>query len=121
MVKNGKGGADMNKKELGKAGETLACEYLEQLGYRILFRNYWCSAGEIDIVAQKAGGVHFVEVKTRTGDQYGRPSESVTWHKIDRMRIAAESYMNAVAGMPGLGRRMQFDLIEIELKHTENI
>ena len=111
----------MNKREFGKAGEQLAADFLEQSGYRILFKNYWCRAGEIDLVAQKGDCVHFVEVKTRTGDFYGRPSESVTWHKIDNMRLAAESYMKSVAGMPGLGKKMQFDLIEIELKHTENI
>ncbi len=111
----------MNKRELGKAGENLAAEYLQQNGYRILFRNYWCSKGEIDLVAQKGDCVHFVEVKTRTSDFYGRPSESVTWQKVDRMKSAAESYMKAVTGMPGLGRKVQFDLIEIRLNHLENI
>jgi len=111
----------MNKREFGEFGEKLAANYLEQSGYRILCRNYWCKMGEIDIVAQKNNCVHFVEVKTRTGGFYGSPSESVTWHKIDKMRLAAESYLKAVSGMPGLGRRFQFDLIEIELKHTENI
>ena len=111
----------MNKREFGKSGETLAVDFLEQKGYKILFRNYWCSRGEIDIIAQKDGCVHFVEVKTRTGDYYGRPSENVTWHKIERMRTAAESYMKAVAGMPGLGKLMQFDLVEIELRYLENI
>ena len=111
----------MNKREFGKAGESLAAKYLEQSGYRILFRNYWCRMGEIDIVAQKGNYVHFVEVKTRTGDFYGKPSESVTWQKIDRMRLAAECYMKAFEGMPGLGKKMQFDLIEVELRHTENI
>jgi hypothetical protein len=37
------------------------------------------------------------------------------------MRLAAESYLKAFAGLPGLGRKAQFDLIEIELRHTENI
>ena len=111
----------MNKRGFGNAGESLAVNYLEQSGYRFLFRNYWCRIGEIDIVAQKGGCVHFVEVKTRTGAFYGTPSESVTNHKLSRMRTAAESYMKAFAGMPGLGKNMQFDLIEIELRHTENI
>ncbi len=111
----------MNKREFGKSGEKLAADFLEQSGYKIMFRNYWCRVGEIDLIAQKNDCVHFVEVKTRTGDIYGRPSESVTWRKIDKMRLAAESYMKAVAGMPGLGKKMQFDLIEIELKYVENI
>lgn len=111
----------MNKREFGKAGETLAAGFLEQSGYRILCRNYWCKLGEIDIVAQKDECIHFIEVKTRSGNFYGRPSESVTWHKVDKMRLAAECYLKSAAGMPGLGRKMQFDLIEIELRHMENI
>jgi putative endonuclease len=111
----------MNKREFGKAGEALAVNYLEQSGYRILHRNYWCRMGEVDIVAQKDDCVHFVEVKTRTGDFYGIPSESVTKHKVDKIRLAAECYMKSVAGMPGLGKSMQMDLIEVQLKYTENI
>lgn len=111
----------MNKRTFGKAGESLAAEYLKQSGYMILFSNYWCRIGEIDIVAQKGNCVHFVEVKTRNSSFYGTPSESVTQQKLNRMRLAAESYMKATAGMPGLGNKIQFDLIEIELKHTENI
>ena len=111
----------MNRREFGKSGENLAADYLEQSGYRILFRNYWCKMGEIDIIAQRNDCVHFVEVKTRTAGFYGRPSESVTRYKEHKMRLAAESYLKAVAGMPGLGRKMQFDIIEIELNHLENI
>ena len=111
----------MNKRKFGEAGEKLAADYLEQTGFRILFRNYWCKMGEIDIVAQKDNCVHFVEVKTRAGNYYGKPSESVTASKISRMTMAAECYMKAFAGMPGLGKKMQCDLIEIELKYTENI
>ena len=114
-------GEKMNKRELGKAGEVLAAEYLEQNGYRILFRNFWCNRGEIDLVAQKGNWVHFVEVKTRTGNHYGAPRESITPYKMGRMRIAAESYMKAKAGMPGLAKNMQLDVIEICITHTENI
>ena len=111
----------MNKREFGKAGEMLAADFLQQNGYRLLFRNYWCSRGEIDLIAQKDGYIHFIEVKTRTNDFYGRASESITWKKIERMRAAAVSYMKSVEGMPGLAEKMQFDLLEIQLKHTENV
>lgn len=111
----------MNKREFGKSGENLAADYLEQSGYRILHRNYWCRIGEVDIIAQKGNCVHFVEVKTRTGSFYGTPSESVTGNKVNRMKLAAEHYMKFAAGMPGLGRDMQFDLVEIQIRHTENI
>lgn len=111
----------MNKREFGKQGENLAADYLQQCGFRILFRNYWCRRGEIDLIAQRDDCVHFVEVKTRTGEYYGRPSESITNQKLSRMRSAAESYMKAFSGMPGLGKKMQFDVIEVNIKHIENI
>lgn len=111
----------MNKRALGKAGEELAAAFLEQKGYRILRRNYWCRVGEIDLIAQKNDCVHFVEVKTRSSGYYGSPAESITQNKIGRMKAAAASYMKSVAGMPGLGRDIQFDVIEIQINHLENI
>lgn len=111
----------MNKRELGKAGESLAAEYLQQNGYRILYRNYWCKVGEIDLIAQKNDCVHFVEVKTRSSGYYGHPSESITQNKLNRMRAAAAGYMKAAAGMPGLGRKMQIDVIEVRIDYIENV
>lgn len=111
----------MNKREFGKAGELLAAGYLKQMGYRILCTNYWCSRGEIDIIAQKGNCVHFVEVKTRAGEDYGRASECISPQKLRRMQDAANSYMKSVCGMPGLAENMQFDLIEIRMEHLQNI
>ncbi|MBR4847679.1 MAG: YraN family protein, partial [Phascolarctobacterium sp.] len=47
---------DMNmnrRSELGKFGVDFACRYLQQQGYKILFRNFRCRIGEIDIIAVK--------------------------------------------------------------------
>ena len=38
--------------EIGKAGEDLAYEYLKSKGYEIMWRNFRCKYGEIDIVAR---------------------------------------------------------------------
>ena len=51
-------------------------------GYRILHRNFRCRAGEIDLVALKGRILHFIEVKTRQGDSYGHPAESITPKKM---------------------------------------
>ena len=72
---------------------------------------------EIDIIAIKDGILHFVEVKTRNGDQYGYPSEAVTPTKQLRIKRAAEQYLQ--------GRRMQwnklsFDVYEIMTDLIEN-
>ena len=47
-------GGEFSGNPLGKIGEDLTADYLEELGYRILGRNYRTSFGEIDIVCADA-------------------------------------------------------------------
>ena len=54
----------MNSKQTGAAGEERASKYLIEKGYEILERNYRTKTGEIDIIAEKADTLVFVEVKT---------------------------------------------------------
>jgi Holliday junction resolvase-like predicted endonuclease len=49
----------------GNRGETLACEFLQKKGYKILQRNYRSKWGEVDIIAKINQMVVFVEVKTK--------------------------------------------------------
>ena len=69
------------RRRLGQRGEQLAAERLAAMGYEIVERNYRCKAGEIDLVARQGGGWVFVEVRTRRGDRFGTPEESVTARK----------------------------------------
>jgi len=52
--------------QLGQDGETLVCEYLTRHGFKILEKNWKVKGGEIDIIAEKKGLLHFVEVRTRS-------------------------------------------------------
>ena len=83
------------KKNVGDYGEEFAAQLLENSGYRIIERNYAVKVGEIDIIAIRDGVIHFIEVKTRTGDQYGYPSEAVNSIKQNRIRRAAEQYLGS--------------------------
>lgn len=75
---------------LGARGEILAAEFLQKQGFRILFRNYRCRLGEIDLVAEKAGRIHFVEVKARSGRGFGDPAEAVDLKKQAKLlKLAA--------------------------------
>src|ERR1051325_6924403 len=66
----------------GARGEKLACRYLRRNGYKILFRNFrGHSGGEIDIVCRDRDTLVFVEVKTRTREDFGRPLEAVKRQK----------------------------------------
>ena len=52
--------------KVGSLGEELTVKFLVKRGYRILDRNYWRPWGELDIVAEKKGRIHFVEVKAKS-------------------------------------------------------
>lgn len=111
----------MTNQQLGKLGEDMAAEYLEQNGFLILKRNFRARGGEIDIIAAEGNRMRFVEVKTRRGNEYGRPAESVDNRKLHRMRAAAAEFLQQIRGMPGSERVPQFDVIEIQIDHIENI
>ncbi len=86
----------MNAKDaLGRQGEQLAAEYLQQAGFRILDRNWRCIEGEIDIVAVDRRVLVACEVKTRSGTGYGTPLEAITWKKRKRLRRLAISWVVA--------------------------
>jgi len=100
------------KKIFGTRGEEFAARILEDKGYQILETQYRCRAGEIDLIASKDGCYHFVEVKTRMGNAFGHPEESVTPEKQRRMVRAAMFYLTQRhAG----DVRAQFDVVEIEV------
>ena len=83
----------MARKDIvGRTGEQIAADHLEAAGYRIIDRNWRCRAGELDIVAERDRTVVFVEVKTRSGTGYGHPLESITAHKLVRLRRLAAAW-----------------------------
>ncbi len=78
-------------KKLGEKGEALAAAFLEKKGYKILFRNYKCSLGEIDIIAKHKKIISFIEVKTRSTTKYGPPQDAVIPSKQAKIsRVALE-------------------------------
>jgi putative endonuclease len=81
----------MTRAELGALGEELAVEYLVGLGLVVLARNWRCRYGELDVIAAdvSARNAVFVEVKTRTSDQFGGWAQAVTGNKVRRLRRLA--------------------------------
>lgn len=79
--------------ETGRIGEDIAVEYLRQIGYQIIERNFECKQGEIDIIAIDKEELVFVEVKTRTGEIYGKPKEAVDKTKKKHIYKSAEYYI----------------------------
>ena len=88
-------GLSMHRGELGPEGERLAERFLRKRGYRILARNYRCSCGEIDLIARDGETVVFVEVKGKSGGEFGSPLEAVTARKRQRLALVANYYLTA--------------------------
>jgi putative endonuclease len=83
------------RQSLGKKGEDLAAAYLKKKqGYKILFRNYRCVFGEMDIIARDRDVLSFVEVKTRATEQFGKPQESVNRRKQQQLSKVALHFIN---------------------------
>ena len=79
--------------DLGKWGEGVAAEYLEQQGYSILERGWRSGHKDIDLIAFKQGILAFVEVKTRKNNAYIQPQQAVDRHKIKLLMTAANRYI----------------------------
>jgi putative endonuclease len=82
----------------GRLAEALAAARLEELGLRILVRNWRITGregGEIDIVADDGGTCVFVEVRSRTGEARGHALEAVTHRKRAHVIRAARLYLAA--------------------------
>jgi putative endonuclease len=101
----------------GELGERIAARWFERSGWRVLARRFRAGRRDIDLVVEREGLVAFVEVKSRTGEQFGDPVEAVhrrkqraltrsaqTW--IDRHGRADETYRFDVLGVLLRDRRV---------------
>jgi putative endonuclease len=77
----------------GAAGEDLAARCLQAEGLEIVERNWKVPEGEVDLIARRGDLIVFCEVKTRTTDRWGDPSEAVAPLKQARLRRLAASWM----------------------------
>ena len=104
-------------KDIGALGENISENYLKNLGYRILDKNFRCKCGEIDLIAINKGYICFVEVKTRYGINYGTPAESVTSSKQKKIYKTAQVY---ILMKNIIDYNFRFDVIEVLLNSNTN-
>ncbi len=122
LLKRKKRPDDRNK--LGRWGENYCRKFLESKGLRTLCRNYSCKAGEIDLImVDKNGTIVFVEVKTRTDENF-QPVESVITETKKRHLIRTAKWFLKAERIEE--RPMRFDVVSIvadetlQLRHYEN-
>ena len=108
-----------SNRDTGANGEQLATDYLQELGFTILDRNWRHHHLEVDIIAFKEELLHIIEVKTRHTLRFGRPEESITRDKMTFLKNAAEAYQY----QHPYWKYVQFDVIAITIigNHSKEI
>jgi putative endonuclease len=108
----GASGLAARRAATGRRGEALAARHLEDLGYRIVARNFRCPYGELDLIATTEEYLVFVEVKTRSARTAYHPSISVTPRKVAKLRQLGLYYLGA---HPAPRLQPRFDVISVVL------
>ncbi|MBR8537134.1 YraN family protein [Carboxylicivirga sediminis] len=108
--------------ELGKTGEAIAADYLEEKGFDILERNWQYNHKELDLIGMHDDYLVVIEVKTRTSDGWENPKEAITNSKIRFIVEATEAYINET----GIDNEVRFDVVtlipngeEWDIEHIE--
>jgi len=106
----------------GEAGEARALQHLQQRGLTLVQRNYRVArgpgarAGEVDLVMRERDGtLIFVEVRVRSGAQFGGAAASITGVKQRRLVLAAQYFLARLAAPPPC----RFDVVALDGEHIE--
>ena len=100
---------------LGHEGEDIAAQYLREHGYTIQERDWHCGHKDLDLVVTKDNVIAFVEVKTRTGNEWGDPQDFVTDRKIRSIVHSADAYLR----LNQINMEVRFDIISVILDRGE--
>jgi putative endonuclease len=115
------------KQTTGFSGESAAASFLQKKGYKILQKNFKIRYGEIDIIAIHKNTLVFIEVKTRSSEDFGSPLEAITPWKLKSVIKTAEVYQLSHKNLPEL---LRIDAVAVTMKpdgkvdsieHVENI
>lgn len=101
----------MTKIQTGQEGEKLAVNFLKEQGFKILETNFRSKFGEIDIIAIDKDALVFIEVKTRSSQQFGLPEEAVGFRKLDHIIKTINFYRSIRKNLPEGDR---IDVVAIE-------
>ena len=101
--------------EIGQLGEQLAAHFLRANGYTVKARNWRWKRAEIDIIAEQEQTLIFVEVKTRSSDQFGTPEMAISKRKERLIAAAATAYMEQT----GHEWALRFDIVSVQLRVGE--
>jgi putative endonuclease len=98
----------------GELGERAAKKYLRGIGLKFLVANFRSDRGEIDLVCRDADCLVFVEVKTRSSEDWVRPAAAVNAHKRRLLSQCALDYLRLLKNPPV---KIRFDIVEVLLEN----
>ncbi len=109
----------------GLYGESEARRLLRKKGLKFLTANYRTHHGEIDLVFRDRDCLVFVEVKTRSREDWVRPEQAVDAAKRRRLILSGEEYVQALREVQP---KWRFDIVEVlladgyvrEIRHLPN-
>ena len=109
----------------GELGEHAAKKRLKQHGLKFLTANFRSKRGEIDLIFREKDCLVFVEVKTRSSEEWVRPAAAVDRERRERLSRAALDYLRLLKN-PQV--KIRFDIVEVllneglvrEVRHLPN-
>lgn len=107
----------MDTLEIGQYAEQQACTFLETKGLKLLTRNYHCVFGEIDLIMRDKQDVVFVEVRSRSNENFASAVESVTLTKQRKVIKTAIHYLQKQRWFDKV--QCRFDIIGITNDNLE--
>lgn len=79
-------------REKGDFAEKRAISFLEDLGFKVIEKNFYAKKiGEIDIIAKKGETYHFYEVKS--ANDYETAINNITSSKLSKIKRSVEYYI----------------------------
>lgn len=81
------------KKIIGDAIEARVADYLGTQGFDVKYRNFRCRSGEIDLIGMDENQLVFVEVRSKSRQDYGTAAESVNGRKQTKLIRTAQFFL----------------------------
>jgi putative endonuclease len=98
----------------GELGERAAKKHLRRQGLKFLTANFRTQRGEVDLVFRDEDCLVFVEVKTRSSEDWVRPAAAVNKERRQRLSRAALDYLRLLRN-PQV--KLRFDIVEVLLEN----
>lgn len=100
----------------GALGERAAKKHLQQLGLKFLTANFRSERGEIDLIFRDEDCLVFVEVKTRSSEEWTRPAAAVDARK---KRLLSQTALDYLRLLKNPQVKIRFDIVEVLLREGE--